>query len=83
MWSAVEVSVTDVTSRNAYPGPLGVTTAATAASEKSAWETICWVSTLALDGWMCRLVSSAQSSSAGRPRAVTKSLAAPRPGIAA
>ena len=85
MWSAVVVSVTAATSRTAYPrrpSP-GVTTTAAAASEKSAWQTICWMSVRAPAGWMCRLVSSAQSNSAGRCRATTKSATVPRPGSAA
>ena len=84
MWSAVVVSVTDGDLAHRVPaGPPGTTTAAAAASENSACATICCGVHPGAGGCMCRLVSSTQSSSAGRPRAATKSAAAPSPGSAA
>lgn len=82
MWSAVDGSVRATTPATRRPRPApGSTTTAAAASENSAWATTC--SRSAWAGWTCRLVSSQQSSTAGRARAVTKSLTAARPGTAA
>src|SRR6185312_9035602 len=82
MWSAVDGSVRATTpaSRRPRVAPGSRTTAA-AASENSACATT-W-SRAACAGWTCRLVSSQQSRTAGRPRAATKSAAADSPGIAA
>ena len=82
MWSAVEGSVraTMPATRRPRAAP-GSTTTAAAASENRAWATTC--SRSACAGCTCRLVSSQHSSTAGRDRAVTKSLTAARPGIAA
>ena len=82
MWSAVDASVRATTPATRRPRAApGSTTTAAAASENSACATTCSRSFCA--GWTCRLVSSQQSITAGRDRAVTKSLTAASPGMAA
>ena len=82
MYSAVVTSVCATTSSTSNPGrSAGSSTTAAAASANSACATT-W-STSVVGGWMCRLVSSRQSSTDGRPRAAVKSATAPSPGSAA